>query len=111
MRDAPLNYRVADYADAVRVGDHYRTLEEAGFFDPGRAGHFPIAVERPPAGEDGIAHGIFTARKNGGDSGAYGTRADLQFSFAGDECGVADGDTGNVSDGVKRAGGAVERNA
>src|SRR6266436_8333724 len=48
--DAPLNDSVAHDADAVRVGDHHGAFEEAGLFHPGGAGHFAVAVERPPAG-------------------------------------------------------------
>src|SRR4029077_7027333 len=70
VRDAPLNDRVADHADAVRVGDHHWAFEEAGLFDPGRAGHFAVAVERPPAGEHRIAHGILAARQYCGDASA-----------------------------------------
>ena len=40
-----------------------------------------------------------------------GPCADLQFSFTGDERGVADGDAGDVGDGVERAGRAVKGNA
>ena len=34
-----------------------------------------------------------------------------KFSFAGDQRGVADGDAGNIGDGVERAGRAVKGNA
>src|SRR5690348_2915941 len=111
MSDPPLNDGIANDADAVRVGDHDRAFEEAGFFDPSGAGHFTVAVERPPAGHDGVIHGIFAARENGGDASAYGAFADLEFAIAGDERGVADEDAGNVANGVQRAGSAVERDA
>jgi len=92
----------------VGVGDHHGAFEEAGFFDPGGAGHFPVAVLRKPTGENGIHHGILAAGKDGGDAGADGTFADDEFAFAGDERGVADEDTGDVGDGVEGAGGSVE---
>jgi len=111
MRDAPLDDCVSYYTDAVRVGDHHRAFEEPGLFDPGGAGHFAIAVERPPAGENGIAHGIFAAWENGGDAGAHGAFTDLKLSFPGDERRVADGDAGNVGDGVEWTGRAVEGDA
>src|SRR5881394_2578067 len=109
--DAPLNHGVADDADAVRVGDHDGAFEESGFFDPGGAGHFTVSVLRKPSGDDGIGHGIFPARKNGGDAGADGAFSDLESSVAGNQSGVADEDAGNVGDGVVGAGSAVERNA
>src|SRR5262249_30303840 len=64
VRDAPLNHGVANDADAMRVGDHHGSLEQTGFFDPGRSGHFAISIEGPPSGKDGRAHGIFPARKH-----------------------------------------------
>ena len=45
---------VADDADAVGVGDHDGAVEEAGVVDPGGAGHFTVAVEGEPGGEDGV---------------------------------------------------------
>src|SRR5712675_1222072 len=111
VRDAPLDDRVAHHADAVRVGDHHRAFEEAGFFYPGGAGHFAIAVERPPAGKNRITHGILAARENRGDPGANGAFADLEFSLASNERGVADGDAGDVCDGIQRAWRSVERYA
>ena len=111
MIDAPLNDRVANDADAVSVGDHHRAFEKSGFFDPGRAGHFAVAIVSEPAGENRIAHGFCAARKDRGDAGAHRAFADLQFAFAGDERGVADGYAGYVGDGVERAGRAVKRDA
>src|SRR5260370_426908 len=64
MRDAPLDDRVAHHANAVRVGDHHRSFEEAGFFDPGGAGHFAVAVERPTAAKHWIVHGVLPAWEN-----------------------------------------------
>src|SRR5258708_31955832 len=103
VRDTPLNDSVANDADAVRVGDHYRTFEEARLFDPGRAGHFTIAVERPPAGENGIVHRVFSAREHGGHSRSNRPLAYLKFSFALIKRGVADGDAGNVGDSDEHA--------
>ena len=51
MLGGPLDRRVAHDADAMRIGDEYRTLEKARFLDPGRAGHLAVAVQRKPAGE------------------------------------------------------------
>ena len=66
---------VADDAHAVGVGDHYGAVEEAGVFDPGGSGHFAVAVEGEPGGEDGVVAGL-AARMDGGDSGADGAFAD-----------------------------------
>ena len=109
VRNAPLNYGIAHDADAVRVRDHHRSFEKAGFFDPRRSRHLAVSVERPPAGEDGVHHGLFAAGKNRSDSGADGAFADLQFSLAGDQGHLADFHTLHVRDGVERAGRAVKR--
>ena len=111
MSDSPLNYGIAHHTDAVRVGDHHRAFEKSGLFHPGRAGHFAVAVLGEPAGKNGIAHGFLAARQNCGDAGADRSLADLQFSFTGDERGVANGYAGHVGDGVERTGRAVKGNA
>src|ERR1700723_1278101 len=111
VRDAPLDHCVADDTDAVRVGDQNGPFEETGFFEPSRARHFAVAVERPPASEDGIVHGVFSAGKNGSDAGADGTFTDLKLAFARDERCVTDGDTGDVGNRVERARRAAEGNA
>ncbi len=108
--DLPGDDSVANDAHAVRVGDHDRAVEESGVVDPGRAGHFAVAVESEPGGEDSVVAG-FAARMNRGDAGANWALADLEFAFAGDERGVADFDSFHVGDGIVGAGGAVERNA
>src|SRR5881628_4258146 len=54
LLDLPGNYGITHYADAVRVGDHHGTVEEARFFDPGCAGHLAIAVFGKPSGEDTV---------------------------------------------------------
>ena len=75
MFDLPGDDGVADYADAVRVGDHHGSVEEAGVVDPGGAGHFAVAVEGEPGGENGVVTGL-AAGMDGGDSGADGAFAD-----------------------------------
>src|SRR6476660_483355 len=111
MRHAPLNDGVAHHADAVRVRYHHWAFYKSGLFDPCCTGHFAVAVQRPPAGKYGTAHGILSARKNRGDPGAHGALADLQFSFARNQRSMADDDAGNISDGIERAGRAVKRDA
>ena len=105
--DLPGDDGIADDADAVRVRDHDRAIEKAGVFHPGGAGHFAVAVEGEPSGEDGVV-GSLAARMNGGHSGAHRAFADFQFAAPEDESGVADLDAFNVGDGVVGAGSAVE---
>jgi hypothetical protein len=94
----------------VGVGDHDGTVEKAGVVDPGSACHFAIAVESEPGGEDGVVAG-FSARMNGRDASTNWSLADFEFTFAGDERGVADFDSLDVGDGVVGAGSAIEGNA
>src|SRR5258708_39838215 len=88
--NAPLNHGVANDADAVCVGNHHGAFKKAGFFDPGGAGHFAVAILREPAGEDGIHHGIFTSRKYGGGAIADGAFDEEAVAFAAGGGGVAD---------------------
>src|SRR5208283_3009147 len=106
----PGNDGVAHHAHAVRVGDHDGTIQEAGVFEPGRARHLAVAVEREPGAEDGVVR-VFSAGMDGGDAGADRAFSDLEFAVAGDERGVSDFDAVDVGDGVIRAGYAVEGHA
>ena len=56
-------------------------LREAGFFDPGRAGHLAVAVEAEPAGVDRIG-ALRSARQDDGHAGADRAFADLQRAVA-----------------------------
>src|SRR5207248_129168 len=107
----PLDDGIAYDSNAVSVGDHHRTFEEAGFFHPGGAGHFTVSVLRKPAGEYRIVHGIFSTRKHGGDSGANRAFADLQLPFSRDKCGVANKHAAHVGDGVEFSWSAVKGDA
>ena len=69
MRIAPLNGSLMHGADAMRVRDHDRTFDKAGFLDPGRASHFAISIERKPATEYRLVIADLTARQNGGHAG------------------------------------------
>ena len=108
LRDFPLDDRVADDADAVRVGDRDRTFEQPALLHPRRPGHLAVAVEREPRGEHRIGVGL-AARVHDGDAGAHRALADDELAAAGDQRGVADLDAGNVGDGVERARGAADR--
>ena len=111
VRDAPLDHRVANDSDAVGVGDHHRAFKEAGLLHPSGAGHFAISVLRKPSGEDRVIHGILSARKNSGDSGANWAFADLQLAFSGNQSGVADENAVDIGDGIEFSRCAVKRNA
>ena len=86
------------------------SVEEAGIVNPGGAGHFAVAVEGEPGGENGVVAGL-AAGMNGGDAGAHRAFADYEFAFTGDQRGVADLDAFYVGDGVVGAGSAVEGNS
>ena len=107
-RDLPLNDRVAHDADAVRVGDRDRPLEQAALLDPGRAGHLAVAVQREPGGEHGIVVGP-AARMDDRDAGANRTLADDELAAAGDQRRVSDLHPGDVGDRVERPCGAADR--
>jgi hypothetical protein len=92
----------------VRVGDQHRAFKKAGLFHPGSAGHFAVAVESEPAGEDRVG-GSLAAGEDGGDAGAHRPCTDAQLSFTFDDGAVAHFDAGHIGDGVERAGDAVER--
>src|SRR5206468_954928 len=91
----------------MRVSDADRAFEQAGFLDPGSAGHLAISVEREPAGV-GRVRVARAAGKDGGDTGADGAFADLERAVAMDQSGEADLDAGHVGYGIEGAGDAVE---
>src|SRR5260370_8440057 len=91
MIDSPLNDGIANDSDAVCVGDHYRPFEKAGLLHPSRSGHFAVAVERPPARENRIAHRIFSTRQHSGHSRSYRPLANLQLSLARNYPGMPNG--------------------
>ena len=45
MGQSPGNHGIASHADAVRVGDHDRTLEKTALLHLGRAGHLTVTIE------------------------------------------------------------------
>src|ERR1700752_2252638 len=99
MLDLPGDDGVADDTHAMRVGDHHGTIEKSGVFDPGGTSHLTVAVQGEPGGEDGVV-GAFTARMNGGDTGADGTFSDLEFAAAGNQSSMTHLDAFNVGDGI-----------
>ena len=101
------DHRIADHANAVRVGQHDRPLELARFVDPGRAGHLAVAVEGEPAGEDRAVGAGLAARQDRGDPGAH-LVAVGQVLDQGD---LANGDASDVGDRIERAWLAFERHA
>ena len=110
VRHTPLNRGISHDSYAVRVRNHHRADKKSRLLDPGRTGHFAIAVQRPPTGKDRIVDGVFAARQNRGDARSHRPLADHQLAFSRNECRMADGYAGNVSDGVERSWCPVERN-
>src|SRR4029079_9992804 len=77
-------------------------VEKARLVDPGGAGHLAVAVQREPAGEDGIRRRL-AAREDPGHASAH--------RLALDEGGHADFHAAHVRDGVEGTGGPFEGNA
>src|SRR5207248_5215096 len=61
--------------------------------------------------EDGVVHGVFSARENRSNAGANRAFADPQLPFTGDESGVANEDSVDIGDGIEFSRRAVKRNA
>src|SRR5688572_27520394 len=91
----------------MRVGDRHRALHESGFFDPCRPCHFAVAVQRKPAGENGIAR-AFAAREYHGYACAHWPLADLECPLAANQSCVADLYSRYVGEGVRGARISVE---
>ena len=102
--DAPFDIGIANGADAMCVSDQDRPVQPSGFFQPGGAGHFTVAVQREPSAEDGRA-GLLAVRPDGGNSSAH-----RMVAVARDERGVAHFESGDIGDGVQRTRRAFERN-
>src|ERR1700761_3676640 len=109
MLDFPSNDCIANNADAMSIRDHHRPVEKSGIFDPSCSGHFAIAVEAEPSGEDGVV-GIFSPRQNGGYAGANRPHPDLQRALPRNQGSMADFHALDVGDSVQRAGITVEGN-
>ena len=92
------------------VGDRDRPLEKARLLDPGGAGHLPVAVQREPAGKDRVCQ-VLGSWQEDRDAGSDRTLTDSELALTPNQCGVADMDTGHVSDRVEGAGCAVEWHA
>jgi hypothetical protein len=70
--------------------------------EPGGAGHFPVAVEIVPGGENAAGE-LLAARQDRGDAGSHRALADDEFALAADKRDLANLDAGDVRDGVERA--------
>src|SRR5688572_32903847 len=53
----PLDERITDHANAVRVGKQHRPVKKPRLFNPGGASHLAVAVQRPPPCEGWIVRG------------------------------------------------------
>ena len=87
-------------ADAVGIGHRHRPFQQPALLDPGRAGHFAVAVQREPRGEDRLRV-AFPARVDHRHTGAHRSRPHHQLSASGNEGGLADFDARHVGDGVE----------
>ena len=58
LLNLPLDKGIPDNADAVRIREQDRSVEETGFFDPRCAGHLSVAVQRPPPSEGRVTGGF-----------------------------------------------------
>ena len=104
---APGDRRLVHGADAVRVGEHHRPLEQAALLDPGAAGHLARAVQHEAAGERGRRDRVAPARQDRGHAGAH--LAPVREIL--DQRALADRHAGDVGDGIERPGRAVEGDA
>src|SRR5439155_26661248 len=91
----PLDNGIAHHADAVSIGDHHWTIEEAGILDPMRASHLAVPVQAEPAGENGIS-GVLAAGQNRRHPRPHRADAYLQRARPGDQSRVADFDAFNI---------------
>ncbi len=107
----PLNHGIVHDPHAVRVRNHHGPHQKTGFFHPGRAGHFAIAILREPTGEDSALHSISSLRQDSGDTSAYRSLTHHEFAFAGNERGVTDGYARHIGDGVEWARCPIKRHA
>src|SRR6266550_4384716 len=106
----PGDNRVANYSDAVRVGNHDGAFQKAGLFHPGCARHLAIAVQGEPSGKNLILR-ILSAGQDGSYAGADGTCPNLERSLTRNQCGVTYFDALHVGDGIQWPRLAVERDS
>src|SRR5215469_16764859 len=107
MLDLPRDHRISHDANAVRVGDHHRTIEKPGIVDPCRAGHLAIAVEREPGREHGVV-AVLAPWMNRRDPSTHRAFTNLKFALAGNERSVPHFNPLHIGDGIKRAGCTVK---
>ena len=86
------------------------SFEETALLQPGRAGHFAVAVEREPGAEHRIRVGL-AARVHDRDTGAYRAFADYERTTAGDQRGVTDLYARHIGDGIERTRSAANGQA
>jgi hypothetical protein len=99
----PINQRVSNHADAVRVGDRDWTFQSCG------ARHFSISVKRKPGPEDAVMR-VFAARQNYSYSRSNGALANDELSFACDKRRMPDFYTFDIGDCIKRTGRSIKWN-
>ena len=85
-------------------------FRQPGFFDPGRAGHFAVAVQAEPSCIN-IVGVLFPARQDHGDAGSDRTFAHFQRPIAANQRRCADFHAGNIGNGVELSRRAFEGHA
>ena len=100
----PLHRRVADRADAERVGEEDRGLHDPPLHQLREPRDLARAVEDEPSSGDALLEDVFLVRQDGGDARAHGSAAAAQRSRAADDGGVPHQDAFHVGDGVPFAG-------
>ncbi len=101
----PAHGGVVDGADALRVGEQHRCLEQAPLADGADADELADAVGDVGAGDDTLVPDVAGVGEDGGDARAGGPAARWQIGPAPRDGTVTDGHAGHVGDGVQRAGG------
>ena len=100
--DHPAHDPVGHSRHVQRICEGDRILEEAGFADPGKPGHLAGAVENErPSRHFLVPHVV--ARDDDRHAGSYRAEPRLEWPIAGDEGGLAHGDTSHVGDRVERS--------
>jgi len=101
-RHHPAHRRVVDGADALRVGEHDRRLDETPLTDRMHAHDLTYAVGGEGAGDDTLVPDVVAVRDDGGDAGAGGPAASRQVGPAPRHRAMPDHDPGHIGDSVQR---------
>ena len=106
----PCNHGIANDAHAMRVGDHYRSIEKAGVFHPRCAGHLAVAVFREPRCEDSASR-PFSPGQHCRNSGTHRPLAHFQRTLARNQSRMPDLNAFYIRDRIKGTRDAVKWNS